>query len=1128
MAVVTLEDKYVLERGRAFLTGTQALVRIPLEHLRAERDTAVFASGYQGSPLGTFDTELQRALGRFQDGRIVHRPAVNEELAATSVWGSQLVGGLPGGSRYAGVTGIWYGKGPGLDRAADAIRHANHGGTSPAGGVVALVGDDPACKSSTLPSGSEPMLAALMIPTLYPGDVQEIVEYGRHAIALSRACGLWAGLRIVTSVADGAGTADLGGLAEPSVPLHGGRPYRHVPSGNMLAPESVEMERSLVEVRVPLALEYARLNGLNRIAHDPPGARLGVVAAGKSYRDLARALDRLGVDPGLRVLKLGMVWPLEPEIARRFARGLDEILVVEEKRPLLEDMLRAELYGTPDPPRILGKRDAEGRPLLPSSGELDADAVARAIVRWLGDRLPGEPPALPDPAPAPQGLLRTPFFCSGCPHNTSTAAPDDAVVGAGIGCHTLVLVNRRGKGAITGVTQMGGEGAQWIGMAPFATVEHFVQNLGDGTFHHSGSLAVRAAVAAGVDVTYKLLYNGAVALTGGQDVEGGLSVPALTRWLEAEGVARTIVTAEEPERYRDVTLAGNASVRPRAELEAAQRELAAVPGVTFLVHDQRCAIEKRRLRRRGELPVPAERVFINERVCEGCGDCGAKSNCLSVLPVDTEFGRKTRIHQSSCNVDLSCLAGDCPSFLTVVPGKRRSSTPSAPSLPDAPVADAADWTVRMIGIGGTGVVTMSQVLGMAAHLEGRHVWGLDQTGLSQKGGPVVSDLRISLAPVSGSNRADARSADLYVGFDLLGAADPRNLHVAVPGRTLAVISSSVVPTAAMVLDTAVAAPPVGEALETIARATDGDRLRSVDAQALAERLFGDHLQANSILLGMAAQAGGLPVSVAAVEEALRLNGTAVERNVAAFRWGRASVAAPDAVAALFPEQPAPPPLSAGHAAAVERIAGPDTELHRLVAVRMPELIAYQDGRLADRYLASVERVAAAETAAVPGSTALAETVAANLFKLLAYKDEYEVARLHLDAVERARLRAETGDGGRVRLHLHPPVLRALGMERKLRVGPWAFTGLRALAAAKGLRRTPFDPFRFSEVRRVERALAGEYIEAVEACLARLEPATHAAAVRLAGLPDLVRGYEDVKLRNVERYRAALAAELGRL
>jgi indolepyruvate ferredoxin oxidoreductase len=1146
---VSLQDKYLLEEGRILLTGMQGLVRLPLDQHRADRGrglhTGTMISGYQGSPLGGLDLEIQRNRKLIEEHHVHHVPGLNEELGATSAWGSQLAAGLPGAS-YDGVLAMWYGKAPGLDRAADSLRHGNFVGVSRTGGALAVVGDDPSCKSSTIPSASESLLASFHMPIFFPGNVQEVLDLGLHAFACSRASGLWAGFKIVTNVADALGTAEVApDRVTPVLPDLG---YEHQPHGNLLAPASLEMERTLLGVRTDLALAYARENGVNRI-EGASDAWLGILAPGKAYYDVRHALRSLGLDDraldraGVRILKLGMIWPLEPAIARDFARGLDEILVAEEKGPFVETQLKEALYGTAAAPRIVGKRDERGERLLPAELDLDADIIARAVAARLQGRVQldsvearlrklSEIEARPAALPMAQ---RTPFFCSGCPHNSSIKAPDGTLVGGGIGCHTMVLLNPEGKGEITGITQMGGEGAQWIGMAPFTEDSHLVQNLGDGTFHHSGSLAIRAAIAAGVNITYKLLYNEHVAMTGGQAIEGQLSVPDLTRLLELEGVKRIIVTAEDTSRYRGVNLADIAELRDRKELLASQQELAEVEGVTVLIHDQECAAELRRMRKRGKAPEPSERIWINERVCEGCGDCGQKSSCLSVIPVETEFGRKTQIHQASCNKDYSCLEGDCPSFLTVVPGERarRGTPPLEVELPEPErLATADDFAVRMMGIGGTGVVTVNQVLGMAALIDGLQVSGLDQTGLSQKGGPVVSDLRISREPLAAASKTPAGSIDLYLGFDLLGAASDKNLVTTDSERTVAVVSTHAVPTGRMVVDTGERFPELAAQLDRIDATTRREHNLYLDAQMLSERLFGDHMMSNTLALGAAYQRGMLPVSVEALERAIRLNGAAVEKNLAAFAWGRAVVAAPDAVerATRAPEEVVPVrELSRGERGLVElAVDGDQGELRRIAEIRVPELVAYQDEAYARRWAELVRRAHVAEQERTPGHSELAEAVGRQLFKLMAYKDEYEVARLHLDAVEQAKLRAEFGEDVKVAFNLHPPLLRAMGLNRKLKLGEWFVPAFRSLRRMRRVRGTRLDPFGRAEVRRVERELIGEYEELVGEALTLLTPDTHDTAVELLELPDLIRGYEDIKLRNVALYRKRAEAMRKRL
>jgi indolepyruvate ferredoxin oxidoreductase len=1169
-----LSDRYELDEGRVYMTGVQALVRVLLDQHRADARaglrTATLVSGYQGSPLAGFDKEAARLGPLAAAHDIVLRPAVNEELGATAAWGSQLAGTLPR-PRYDGVVGVWYGKAPGVDRAADAIRHGNFVGADPRGGVLALCGDDPSCKSSTIPSASESLLAALHVPVFAPGSVQDALDLGRHAIACSRASGLWSALKIVTNVADAAGTVEVGlDRVRPDVPLMewDGAPYVHRPNAHLLAPPSLEMERTLVEVRLELAKRYARLNDVNRVVHDAPGARLGIVATGTTAHDVRRALADLGLgqEAPVRLLQLGLLWPLDDEAVRTFARGLDELLVIEEKGPFLERLVKDALYAAPDQPRVLGQRDERGAPLVPAHGALDADAIARVLGARLlaraGAGANGRPAAAHDTEalahvrarleqldavaargvrdPVELGAARTPYFCSGCPHNSSLAADADTVVGAGIGCHTMVLLAPRGHGDVRGITQMGGEGAQWIGAAPFVDVPHFAQNLGDGTFHHSGSLAIRAAVAANLNVTYKLLFNGTVAMTGGQDVEGGMDVPSLARSLLAEGVGRIVVTTEDPGRYDGVALPPGVEVRDRSTMLRTQRELARVPGVTILIHDQACAAELRRERKRGTAPEPPQRVVINERVCEGCGDCGEKSACLSVEPVETEFGRKTRINQTSCNKDYSCLEGDCPSFLTVIPPQRtadadRRGHPAVRlpelELPEPRPAAPDDVRVRLVGIGGTGVVTVSQVLGMAALLDDLHASGLDQTGLSQKAGPVVSDVRLSREPRDEGVTVPSAAADVLLGLDLLGAAGRSTLRVADPERTVAVVSESVSPTGRQAIDVdapALDADAAHAAIDAATRAGDNVWL---DARRIAEELIGSGLAANAVVLGAALQRGLLPISRGALEEAIRLNGVAIEHNLAALAWGRAWTVDPDVVraaldggAGLDPRGGrVPAPALDGRARAlVGRAAPHDSELRRLLEIRVPDLIGWGGTRPAARYAETVARVLAREQECVPGSSAVAEEVARGLHKLTAYKDEYEVARLHLEGL------AALPRGAKIRFHLHPPLLRALGLKKKLKLGRWFVPAFRLLRHVRFLRGTPFDPFGHARVRRVERALPGEYLTLVDLALERLTPATLPLAVEVAQLPKLVRGYEQIKLAGVERFRARGAELRARL
>jgi indolepyruvate ferredoxin oxidoreductase len=1164
---VRLEDRYTAESGPVQMTGVQALARLPMNILRSDRarglKTAVFISGYEGSPLGGYDLELGRHAGLLASYDLVFQPGVNEEIAATSVQGTQLAAGMAD-ARVEGVTGFWYGKSPGLDRASDALRHANLMGTHPKGGAVAFVGDDPAAKSSTVPGASEFLLADLGMPVLYPADPQDVLDLGSHAVAMSRLSGLWVALKIATNVADSSGTVEIDADGvDPRLPLvmFEGQKWEHLPTARMLQPALSELERTREGVRMDAARAYAQANRLNRVqtfgatsATSNSGASggngIGIVAAGKTYLDTRQALRTLGLDEaglaarGVRLLRLAMIHPLIASEIEEFADGLTEIIVVEEKRPFIESAVKEILYGVKNAPVVTGKADPAGAKLFAAYGELDADLIAAGLAARLGTR----PEFTTVTAwQARQGLrrpvtqlplvARTPYFCSGCPHNSSTKVPEGSLVGGGIGCHALVLMMEpEAVGDVTGLTQMGGEGAQWIGMAPFLrTRRHLLQNIGDGTFHHSGSLAVRAAIASGVNVTYKLLYNSAVAMTGGQQATGAMSIPALTKMLAAEGVRRIVITTAEPRDYRRADLAPIAEVWQRDRVVEAQEVLSQVEGVTVLIHDQECATELRRKRKRGLAADPAERIMINQRVCEGCGDCGEKSNCLSVQPVDTDFGRKTVIDQSSCNKDYSCLKGDCPSFLTVLPaagGSRpRPRRATAPALAPDAIADprfrfdvaAAPHTTRITGVGGTGVVTLSQVLSAAGRIAGRQVRSLDQTGLAQKGGAVISDVKLSAGEIEQSNKAVAGECDLYLGCDLLVAADAKNLAVADPSTTIAVVSTTKVPTGRMVVDKTVPFPDVDATADRIRSATRGEESVFVDARGLSVTLFGSDQFANMLLAGVAFQTGALPLPARAIEQAIELNGVQVEPNLQAFRRGRQRVADPaafaQAAAALSAAAPVRVPAGSERALIDSVGAEPGSELHRIVTARIPDLVEYQNADYARRYADLVARVRAAELRSVPEKTELSQAVAEFGYKLMAYKDEYEVARLLVDPQAEAAVRAEFGAGARVSYQLHPPVLRALGMKRKLKLGPWSRPGFRLLRAGKIVRGTRLDPFGYTEVRRVERQLISEYTATIDDLLRQLSAGTYPRAVEIARLPDLVRGYENIKLANVARYRA---------
>ena len=1177
-----LDQKFTLERGRVLLTGVQAVVRLPLDQHRADAarglNTATFISGYQGSPLGTVDLTIERNKALLDAHDVVWVPGVNEELAATAVWGSQepMLGPL---ARHDGVVGMWYGKGPGVDRCGDVFKHGNFKGTAPNGGVLVLAGDDPMAKSSTLPTQVEPAFYDAQMPILYPGSIQEIIDLGLHGIALSRYSGLWVAFKIVTTIADGFGTAEVApDRVVPALPELeiDGRTWHHTQRPGLVTPMSLNQEKDIAYGRLDAAIAYAAANGLNEISGATGSARFGIAAAGRTFAELRQALSDLGLDDGalrrlgIRLLRLGMVWPMEPEIVRRFAAGLDEILVLDEKRAFIELFVRDILYGSASAPRVVGKTDEQGRRLVPSDGELSADRIAAVVAdRLRSGVLGGEVGALPVTAEARLALIeaasrahseapsRLPYWCSGCPHNRSTVVPDGSFAGAGVGCHAMALWIDDRAGI---VHQMGGEGATWIGRAPFTDRPHIFQNVGDGTFFHSASLAVRAAVAAGVDITYKILYNGAVAMTGGQDVAGAIGVPELTQAMAAEGVARIIVCSDDPDRHTGGgPLATGAEVWSRDRLDEAQLLLRDTGGVTVLIYDQQCAAEKRRERKRGLRPTPTKRIFINEAVCEGCGDCGAKSHCLSVQPIDTELGPKTRIHQSSCNFDYTCIEGDCPSFIRVktrAAKTRSAKEPAAGAVqaprpqppaditePDRPVPGPDGYAVFMAGVGGSGVVTVSQVLATAALLDGLDVLGLDQTGLSQKGGPVVSHLRFFAGEASGANLIGAGDADCYLGLDLLVAADPKNLAKAGRDRTLAVVSTSKLPTGDMVANVDETYPDTDGLLSAIDAATRSGAGVRLDTDRMADALLGTTMPANVLALGAAYQAGAIPVSSASIERAIELNGVAVAANIAAFRWGRVyvhegtdglvSLAGVAPAVAASQEAPAVTGLGLDSVPARARatarsmvqespLAAADgvgaEALAELVERRAADLVDYQSAVLASQYVDFVDAASAREREVMGDRTELAEAVARYLYKLTAYKDEYEVARLHLRSGLTGALRDAVGDYAGYRILLHPPALRALGLKRKITLGPLQRPALAALKAMRRLRGTPFDVFGYAKVRRIERKLVADYRALMETELDALTPATYGRAVKLANLPDVIRGYEEVKLANVERFQ----------
>jgi indolepyruvate ferredoxin oxidoreductase len=1139
---VSLDDKYDLGKPQVLVTGYQALIRMCL--MQKERDrraglnTAGYVTGYRGSPLGGLDQQLVRAKRHLEKADIRFQPGLNEDLAATALWGSQQAE-LRGEGRFDGVFGVWYGKGPGVDRSGDVFRHANLAGTARHGGVLALMGDDHTAESSTTAHQSEFHFVDVMIPILNPAGVQEIIDYGLYGIAMSRFCGSWAALKCMhetvesTGIVDG--SVDRVAIVTPTdfVMPEGGLNIRLIDS--VLAQEA-----RLQDYKRDAMLAFVRANRLNRpIISGGRDPKVGIITIGKSYLDVRQALEELGLDEGrcntlgVRLYKVGCPWPLSRADLMEFAAGLDLIMVVEEKRSLIEVQVREELYGTANQPVCVGKKNEQGNWLFPVKGALDPNDVAIAIGKRLLARHPNEDLASRVAqleelqralAETTDVAVRTPYFCSGCPHNTSTVVPEGMRAYAGIGCHFMAQWMDR---STLGFTHMGGEGANWIGEAPFSNRAHVFQNIGDGTYNHSGYLAIRAAAAAGVNITYKILFNDAVAMTGGQPNDGGLTVPAIARQVAAEGAKRVAIVTDEPWKYaRNEQWPAGTTIDHRDELMRVQTELAAIPGLTVLIYDQTCAAEKRRRRKRGLYPDPDKRVIINELVCEGCGDCGVKSNCVSVQPLETELGRKRRIDQSSCNKDFSCLKGFCPSFVTVRGAKLRRPKPvveanDKDTLPE-PTLPAIDGNYGIIvtGIGGTGVVTIAAVLGMAAHLEGKGCGAIDMAGLAQKGGAVYSHLRIAPRPEDiHAIRIAAGGADLVLGGDMVVAVNKKVLTTVKHGATRVIANVAEILPGDFTRN-ADFSLPAERIRRAITSAAGAGNAHFVDATRLATALLGNSVGANIFLVGYAYQLGALPLSAAAIEKAIELNGEAVAMNLTAFRWGRR--------AALD--------LGAVEASAERAPEGSEDARHlsqsfdEMVARRVEFLTGYQDAAYAARYRALVERASNAERSQAPGRSGFAEAVTRYLFKLMAYKDEYEVARLYTDGAF-AKQVANTFDGDNLRFefHLAPPLLArrdpATGLPRKMSLGPWVLPAFRVLARFKFLRGTPFDPFGRSAERRTERQLIADYEALLSKLLEKLSPENHALAVALASIPEKIRGFGHVKARHLTAAKAEEAALL---
>jgi len=1128
---VSLNDKYDLNQSHVFVTGYQALIRACL--MQKERDrraglnTAGYVTGYRGSPLGGLDQQFMRAGQILTAADVKFQPGINEELAATALWGSQQAE-LRGEGKFDGVFGMWYGKGPGVDRSGDVFRHANFAGTSKNGGVIALMGDDHTAESSTTAHQSEFHFVDVMMPILNPAGVQEIIDYALYGWAMSRFTGAWTALKCMHETVESTGVVDG---AIDRVKIITPDDFR-MPDGGLnirLVDTILGQEARLHDFKRDAMLAFVRANRLNRIiTSGGRSPKIGIITTGKAYLDVRQALDELGIDEmkcndlGLRIFKIACVWPIGRQELAEFAQGLDLIIVVEEKRSLIEVQVREELYGLANQPVCIGKKDEQGNWLFPVKGALDPNDIAICIgerlLRYSPNeeltahitRLKSAQRALAETTDVAQ---RIPYFCSGCPHNTSTRVPEGSRAYAGIGCHYMAQWMER---ETLGFTQMGGEGANWIGEAPFSNRGHIFQNLGDGTYNHSGYLAIRAGIASGVNMTYKILFNDAVAMTGGQANDGGLTVPQIAAQVAAEGARRIVVVTDEPWKYaKDTEWPRGLTVHHRDALDAVQRELATVPGLSVLIYDQTCAAEKRRRRKRGTFPDPDKRVVINDLVCEGCGDCGVKSNCVSVQPLETEWGRKRTIDQSSCNKDYSCVKGFCPSFVTVHGAKLKKgeSVAHPRDWPDLPVPSVPlinhPYGIIVTGIGGTGIVTIGAIVGMAAHLEGKGVGVIDMAGLAQKGGAVYSHIRIANSPEEiHAIRIAAGGADLVIGGDIVVAGAKKVLGAMKSGTTRVVVNTAEFLPGDFTRNTEFSLPT-----ERLKRAISGhagrDRSHFVDASRLATALLGNSIGANMFMLGYAYQLGALPLMADSIERAIEMNGEAVPMNIAAFRYGRRAAVDPKAIETLIEPRPQQQNdsvrLSQSFAETVDR--------------RAEFLTAYQDASYARRYRNWVEKVRTVEAEKAPGQCGLAEAVARYLFKLMAYKDEYEVARLYADTSFLDRVRSSfDGDKLSFEFHLAPPLLArrdpATGEPRKMSFGPWILTVFRVLAKLRVLRGTAFDLFGYTKERRTERRLIADYEYLLGEICEFLTPGNHRFAVGLAAIPEKIRGYGPVKERHL--------------
>ena len=1139
---VSLDDKYDLSKRHVFVTGYQALIRLCM--MQKERDrlaglnTGGYVSGYRGSPLGGLDQQFMRATPFLDKHDIVFQAGLNEDLAATALWGTQQAE-LFGEGKFDGVFGIWYGKGPGVDRTGDVFRHANLAGTSKNGGVLALMGDDHTAESSTTAHQTEFNFVDLNIPILNPAGVQEIVDYGLYGWAMSRYCGTWAALKCVHETVESTAIID-GSLDRVKIELPADFA---MPDGGLnirLRDTILGQEARLHDYKRDALLAFVRANKLNKwVTSGGRNPKIGIATTGKSYLDVRQALDELGIDEvrcnelGIRLFKIACPYPLSRAELAEFAKGLDLIIVVEEKRSLIEVQVREELYGTPNQPVCIGKKDENNNWLFPIKGALDPNEIAICIgdrllkyggAEGLSNRVGYLKEAQRALNEAPVIATRVRYFCAGCPHNSSTVVPEGMRAYAGIGCHYMAQFMDR---STLGFTQMGGEGANWIGEAPFSKRKHIFQNLGDGTYNHSGYLAIRAAIASGANMTYKILFNDAVAMTGGQKNDGGLDAPMIARQVAAEGAKKIVVVSDEPGKYPNNTdWPKGLTIHHRDDLQQVQAGLADIPGVTVLIYDQTCAAEKRRRRKRKAFPDPDKRVLINELVCEGCGDCGVQSNCVAVQPLETEWGRKREIDQSSCNKDYSCLKGFCPALVTVHGAQPKRGSPATlpqdmPALPEPALAKIEQtYGIIVTGIGGTGVVTVGAIIGMAAHLDGKACGIVDMAGLAQKGGAVLSYIRVAeKAEDIHAIRVPARGADLVIGGDVVVAASKKVLGAMKPGATKVVVNTHEMLPGAFTRN-ANYSLPTERIKRALVEAAGREQVRFIDATRLANSLFGSTIAQNMFLLGYAYQLGGLPVSADAILKALELNGEAVAVNQTAFTWGRRAALDPAFVESL----------------AAPREAGTDARhisqtLDEMIERRIAFLTAYQNAAYAGRYRGLVGRVRIAEGGRVPGNERLSEAVARYLFKLMAYKDEYEVARLYTDGSFAKQIAASFDGDLKLEFHLAPPLLAkhdpVTGRPRKMNFGPWMMRAFDWLARFRFLRGTSFDPFGYSAERKMERRLIEDYRAVVEELVRALTPENHALAVEIASIPEKIRGFGPVKDKHFTVAKAEEAALLAR-